>query len=335
MPKFETSSSITAGLQCPTLYKYKYVDLYRTLPTVAMFTGLTIHKGLEGFFSFMSLKESIDKMEKYMDEELPGWTDDQAIAWEKMKVYLECYFLKWSPDDLEGMDIYIEQEFRFKSDLGLEFGGKWDVLIYDPKTMTALIYEHKTTSSKLESEADSYFAKLPLDVQCTIYREAAYQFLTTKECKLVEMPRLMYDVIKTTKSKPKTKKRIVKRKNETDAELLQRKEDAMETVREFGERIRDEYFPKDGESKKYFRHEVPYVASNHKRRLIELTEYAKLLSSKGFQEIRNSTSCGNYGGCAFMDVCLGRERLDDSLKFVKTEEKHPELDGKGNTKIQN
>lgn len=331
-----TASSLTAGFQCPTLYKYKYVDLYRTLPSSAMFTGTLMHKGLEGFFSFLSVEESIDMMEEYAEAQDPGWIKSEPESWEKLKAYIGGYFLHWSPDDLEDMIIFIEQEFSFQygdvdPSLRLEFKGKWDVLIYDPKTMTALIYEHKTTSLKLESETDSYFAKLPMDVQCTIYREAANKFLTACGHKLVEMPRLMYDVIKTSKSCPKAKKSCSRRKGETDEALAERKAEQVETLQEFSDRIRMEYVI--GE-KKYFRHEVPFTTSNHMRRLIELTDYAKLLSRPGFLEIRNSTSCGNYGGCAFIDVCLGRERLDDSMKFIKLEEKHPELDGKGNIKIK-
>ena len=320
---FYTASSLNAGLQCPTLFKYKYIDLYRTPPSPAMFTGSTMHKGLEGFFLGKSFEESCAMMEDYAKSESDGWIEENQANWEKLKIYLHGYFKKWPQDFLKGKIVFVEQEFRFTYNK-LEFGGKWDAVVYDPVEMTAIIYEHKTTSLNLDSEADSYFAKLPLDVQCNIYREAAWKFLTLNEHPLIEMPGLVYDVIKTTKAAPKTKKRIVRRKDETDEDLALRKEESMETFQEFGERISEDYMVVE-DNKKYFQHEIPYVQSNHKRRLFELSEYANLLSNKGFLEIRNSTSCGNYGGCPYMDVCLGRERLDDSLKFTKLEKRHPEL----------
>ena len=325
MIKLYTQSSLNAGLQCPTLYRYKYVDLYRTKPTTAMVNGLTLHDGLEGFFNMKSLEEAIAGMREYVSKELPGWIEDNPEGWIKLKVYLTGYYKNWEKlrtADLKNKIVFTEHEFQFECN-GVMLGGKWDALVYDPETMTAVVTEHKSTGTKLLSEADSYFAKLPLDTQCTIYREAAYQFLTMQGYKLVAMPSVVYDVIRTSKSMPKSKKRIVRRKNETDGELNQRKQDAVENLLEFEMRMTEEYLM--GTEVKYYRYEVPYVASNHKRRLIELTEYAKLLSNKGFLEIRNSTSCGNYGGCPYMDVCIGRERLDDSLKFTKLEGAHPEL----------
>ena len=325
---YYTASSIGTGMQCPKLYKFKYVELYRTKPSIHMFLGTSLHAGLEKFFTGFDYEHAKRHMLKTFEEYEEDNGDDEVNR-ARLRAYLKGYYNRWeSKRDEEVKDsiIFVEQEFQFEHE-GIEFRGKWDALAHDPSTKTATIYEHKTTGLSLESVADPYFDKLPMDIQCTIYREAAFVWLNARGNTLFEMPRLVYDVIKKTKASPKMKKRVVKRKTETEEEFQKRKEEQMETLEEFEERLMESYLNEGP----YFRHEIPLITTHHKRRLSELKEYAKLLSNKGFLEIRNSTSCGNYGGCDFLGVCLGRELLDDSTKIFKQEEKHPELDGKGNT----
>jgi len=330
MSEYYTASSMNTGLQCPKLFNFKYIQLYRTKPTIHLYIGTALHAGLEQFFKGLPYQEAENAMFKSFEEyEYDEGIDE--INRERLRAYLKGYYNCWELERTVGLKdktVFVEQEFQFENQ-ELEFRGKWDALVYDPETKTAIIYEHKTTGLNLESVTDPYFDKLPLDTQCTIYREAAFRWLNANGYPTGEMPRIIYDVIKKTKSSPKMKKRIVKRKTETEEEFADRKAEQMETIQEFGERMMETYM----NTSPYFRHEIPFVFSDHKRRLIELEEYARLLGNKGFLEIRNSTACGNYGGCAFMNVCLGRERLDDSTTLIKQEEKHPELDGKGNTVV--
>ena len=84
---------------------------------------------------------------------------------------------------------------------------------------------------------------------------------------------------------------------------------------------------------RYVRHEAMCTQAQHTQRLMELEEYVNLLKNTGFLEIRNSTSCGNYGGCAFLDICLGASTLDSAMNIEKLEDLHPELEGKKSTWI--
>jgi len=334
-----TASGINAGLACPKLFQWKYVQMYRDKESLAMKVGTLVHKGLEAYWLEKDLFNALMDMQKSYIEDDWWQTDEGNLAYIKCRAYVSGYYARYyGKDKLHTFrlptTVWVEKEFEYTW-ADVTFKGKLDVLIVDHKNGTAMVVEHKTTGSSLEI-GGVYFDRLPMDVQCTIYRQAALELLMedSRTAWDPELPRVVYDVIGTTKSLPKQKtkamggKSVVKRKTETQDEYLQRKADNHETVDEFQMRMLKTY--KDDECAKYLRHEVPSTMQQHTDRLTELCNYVKLLGNKEFLEIRNSTSCGNYGGCSFVDVCLGRERPDDSTKLIKLQESHPELDGKGN-----
>jgi len=357
VPTF-TASSMGTAMSCPRLYKYKYLELYREKGmSPAMKVGILVHKGLEGFWQGRTVNTSIQMMqdEAYSDNgmgQVEWWMSDEGrVAYRKAKAYLIGYYKKYPmPHEIvlgrmeKVFDVYIEKEFAFDIEIAPKvnatFKGKFDVLVHHYQDNRIEVIEHKTTGTTIDTTTGVYFERLPMDVQCTIYREAAFQFMIDKhnsgEACLggVGFPKVdvIYDVINTTKAAPKQKKKIAKRKTETDEEYAQRKEDNQESIEEFYLRMVTYY---EEHPEKYVRHEVPTTFEQHKSRLQELTDYAKTLDTTvGFTEIRNSSSCFNYGGCSFMDICLGRDTLEGSQKFEKIEARHPELDGKGNIKCQ-
>ena len=346
-----TASSISTGMQCPKLYKYKYVEGYRGKATGPMKIGTLTHKGLEEYWLAKSLDEALEAMRimsegsEWDGQEDDWWkSDDGQIAYARCCAYVRGYYAKykdrdlledllWDFDELP-VTIFVEKEFQFKLN-GVNYRGKMDVLIIDHERNEATVIEHKTTSSAVDI-GGNYFRRLPLDIQLTIYRQAALQHL--KERAGAEwdppLPRVIYDVIQTSKSAPRQKTKeegghpVRKRKEETLEEVDARKQANLETLEEFSERMAKEYGDDEGRSSKYVRHETMCTNSQHIQRLIELEEYVSLLENKGFLEIRNSTSCGNYGGCAFLDVCLGVTTLNGALHLEKREVLHPELEGK-------
>jgi hypothetical protein len=345
-----TASSINAGMACPKLYKFKYKDRYRSSQVSGpMNIGILVHKGLEYFWRGQSLENALQAMDR---EALTDWwiADPGRIAFRKAKAYVWGYYQKWDQpggDEYKDFDIYIEQEFQFTLD-GVTWAGKFDALLHDKQNNNVTVLEHKTTATAIDDETSVYFQKLPMDIQCTIYREAALRMCTGdaidhmgRRVKLFggqddysyKLPTVTYDVINTTKSSPKQKKKIAKRKVETDEEYAKRKEENQESMIEFYLRVVNAY---ETNPDKYVRYDIPCTYDQHKIRLQELTRYANLLKDRdkqGFLEIRNSTSCSNYGGCDFLDVCLGRETLAGHPKLMKLDGDHPELDGVGNFKI--
>ena len=328
-----TASSINAGLQCPKLYKFKYIDGYRAGESTPMKIGTLVHKGLESYWLGKDLSNALmDMQDVYMEDD--WWTSgDGLVAYVKCRAYIHGYYKKYYEKDplrtfIRSTTVWTEKEFEFTW-ADVTFKGKLDALVIDHKLGTAQVIEHKTTGTTIEV-GGVYFDRLPMDVQCTIYRQAALEILMEdpRTDWDPELPEVHYDVIGTSRAAPKQIKKIARRKNETDEELAKRKEENQETIKEFEDRMTEIYEWHD--CSKYIRHEVPCTMMQHTNRLTELVEYVKLLENKEFLEIRNSTACGSYGGCSFVDVCLGRGRLDDSTKLVKLENSHPELDGKGN-----
>lgn len=331
-----TASSINAGLQCPKLYKFKYIDGYRAGESTPMKIGTLVHKGLEAYWLGKDLSNALmDMQDVYMEDD--WWTSgDGLIAYVKCRAYIHGYYKKYYKQDplrtfINPTTVWTEKEFKFTW-ADVTFKGKLDVLVIDHKLGTARVIEHKTTGTAIEV-GGVYFDRLPMDVQCTIYRQAALEILNENPSVAwdPELPEVHYDVIGTSRAAPKQKKKIARRKNETDEALENRKADNQETINEFEERMVETYEWHD--CSKYIRHEVPCTMMQHTNRLTELVEYVKLLENREFLEIRNSTACGSYGGCSFVDICLGRGRLNDSAKLVKLEDSHPELDGKGNNYV--
>ena len=156
-----------------------------------------------------------------------------------------------------------------------------------------------------------------MDVQLTLYREAI-----RRKYSLDYIPDAYYDVIITTSSSPSQKKPYVRRrKDESDASVDARKALNQESATEFISRIAPEYL---SDSTKYRRRLVSVTVEEHEERLKELVKMALLIHCKsGYTSVRNTSSCSDFGGCEFLDVCLGRESLD-SPNFMKRDI-HPQL----------
>ena len=342
-----TASSISTGMQCPKLYKYKYVDGYRGKATGPMKIGTLTHKGLEEYWLGKSLDEALEAMrimsegDEWDGQEDDWWrSDDGQIAYARCCTYIRGYYAKhkdrdplWDFHELP-VTIFAEKEFQFKLN-GVNYKGKMDVLIIDHEFNEATVIEHKTTSSSI-GIGGNYFRRLPFDVQLTIYRQAALEHLKERADTKWDppLPRVIYDVIQTSKSSPRQKTKeeggcpVRKRKDETFEEVDARRKANLETLEEFSERMTKDYGDDEDRPSKYVRHEIMSTHAQHIQRLIELEAYASLLENKGFLEIRNSSSCGGYGGCAFLDVCLGTTALDGALYLEKREVLHSELEGK-------
>ena len=334
-----TASSINAGLACPRLYKWKYVDGWNSIPSSAMSVGTLVHKGLEAYWLGKKLSNALQDMWNSTAESDWWQSEEGLIAYAKCGAYIKGYYEKyWGKDPLNTFSghvtVWTEREFEFTY-ADVTFKGKFDVLIIDHENKTAHVIEHKTTSLSLEI-GGVYFDRLPMDVQCTIYRQAALEILMDPSTPSLtndypELPVVTYDVIGTNRGAPKQKtkseggKKVSRLKDETDAELAKRKEDNQETIQEFEQRMTRLY--KDPQIPKYVRHEVACTMLGHTDRLTELVKYTSLLANRGFLEIRNSTSCGNYGGCAFVDTCLGRAQPADSTRLVQKLDVHEELSG--------
>tara|TARA_B100000029_G_scaffold511450_1_gene605517 strand:- start:1033 stop:2157 length:1125 start_codon:yes stop_codon:yes gene_type:complete len=346
-----TASCLNAAMRCGALYDFIYEKGFvssRDKPSLEI--GTMVHKGLEAYWKLFPLEAAHESMRELKKESLYWDTPEGEISFEKCCLYVAGYYNHWSwkadpsktgadrylleadelliedfgPNSLTGKELedFLEDkrsrvELEFKMNIvGLNFAGKIDAVTkIDGKYA---IIEHKTAGSHASNLTSAYWERLPMDVQLTIYREAV-----RRKYSLDYIPDAYYDVIITTSSEPSQKKPYVRRrKDESDDSLAIRKEANRESKAEYILRIAPEYL---SDSIKYRRRLVSVTREEHEERLKELIKMTLLIHCKsGYTSVRNTSSCSDFGGCEFLDVCLGREGLD-SPNFRKRETLHPEL----------
>tara|TARA_R110002051_G_scaffold314371_1_gene391409 strand:- start:5636 stop:6667 length:1032 start_codon:yes stop_codon:yes gene_type:complete len=337
------------------------MDLYRPAAVSGpMLAGSLVHRGLEAFHEGLTYKNALIMMY----ESTVGWhefdvqkhgtivpgdvfdyigdvsyweSEEGRINFSKCKAYVAGYYKRYQSqlEDIQDAKVrwLVEQEFNFKIDTKhgeITIRGKLDAVTGGSEL--PVILEHKTTSLSLESVTGTYFARLPMDIQCTIYREAGWRLGNG-------FPTLVYDVVGTSKASPKQKKKIAKRKSETDDEYAERKAENQESLEEFDERIMEYYLE---HPEKYIRYEVICTEDQHNERLGELKTFMELLEegkkqygpdSSSLFNMRNSSACFNFGGCDYLNVCIGRESLESSEKLIQIENSHPELTASQDTTL--
>jgi hypothetical protein len=305
----------------------------RDKPTLEV--GTMVHRGLESFWKGESYAEAVGAMDALRDRKPLFWeTEEGVLALAKSKLYLWGYYYRWmsSMDDFVEHKTTVEDEFRLKIDK-LSFAGKFDVVTKDANTGRWVIIEHKTAGSHASNITSPYWEKLPMDVQLTLYREAV-----RRRQSLDYVPDVIYDVLITTSSEPSQRKPYVrKRKNESVDSYNARKAGNKENLEEYFERVTPDYYdpPHVAGSAKYIRRRITVTKQEHQERLAEIISMARLLepvplgdygdgeATSPWTHIRNTSSCKDFGGCEFLNVCLSREGLE-SASYMKREI-HPEL----------
>ena len=346
-----TSSSVGTAMSCLRKYNYKYIKQFRELSIgTAAVAGSLSHIGFESFWKGEDLVKAVSNMrlksvghhewdlQRHQDKlgniaDVAFWESEEGmITFSKCKAYVIGYYNEYADEFVKGglETCVTEQEFEFNLG-GHTFKGKWDVFYFD--NGRPVVLDHKTTSVSIETETGVFFERLPMDVQCTIYREAAWRVPNPTGA----FPVVIYDIIASTKSSRKQKKKIAKRKSETDEEYAKRKVENHESLEEYDERVTQTYLTNP---MKYVRYEVLCTISQHEERLQELLTYVGILNTGKIHhpelfEIRNSSSCFNYGGCTYMDVCLGRDSLESSTKLIQIDTNHPELNDKDSLVLPN
>lgn len=306
-----SASGINRFQECTQKYHYEYVDGFEPVAkSTAMTCGTILHVGQEAYWTGSSLEEAIQLMEE--ETKTNGWHEDPLFL-PKVRTYLRGYYNKWRAlDDLE-KDRYhvigIEESFSYPSGVdGALLAGRIDGVLYDSKDDVTIILEHKGTESKLAQEASStYWDKLHMDTQLHLYAD----YLVKKYNRPVQG---LWDVtITSPKSKPAGKKKIAKRKVETPEDFAYRKAENMEDVGEFEARLTATYM---GDPTKYIRRRIPILDHRLERKMAEITLVVHRMQN-GFTPIRNTNACPKFGGCSYMDVCLGYAELKDSPRFQK------------------
>jgi len=314
-----TQSSLNCYMKCPKLYEYRYELHYRTAADIpALLIGTAVHVGIEWFWKGASYHAAMVKVCEYLGKE-PYFSGDGKVDAARISAYIKGYYQRWTKDRENYVVIGVELTFY-------AFGGragKLDVLVRRKSDGQLIIIEHKTAGpySKADEAGSAYWQKLPMDTQVCFYVDAVADITG-------ETPLIMYDVILKTRSSP-LKSKARKKKDETDAEFLARKNADHETLAQYRARVMELY---SAECKvRYFRNIIHLTAEEIALKNEELSVIANQIQDnededgKAKARYRNTSSCNGYGStCEFIGVCVGIEQLDDP-KFMKKETAHEEL----------
>jgi len=333
----ETASSVNTANRCGRLYDYKYLQGYRKNRPAAvnLALGTLVHSGLEYYWNMIGdivdrggsdnfhansggILEALDLSSGSQDADF--WSDEKSDIWKcQATAYLRGYHSKYREKDwTQYHNIRPEFTFIYISEGGKLRVGKMDALMLEGDTY-AVCMEHKTTSdSRINDMLSPYWAKLDIDTQVCVYREALKLIYPDR------LPKMVYDVILKTAKKP-LKGKGTKRKDETVGQLAERRIAGNESLVDYTSRLTEVDYGEGSEA--YVRRELHLLDKDQSKLSSEIDATIELLTVKGFIDRRNPTACTYFGrSCDFLGVCSGRERIDDEGLFSSKATKHMELE---------
>jgi len=318
--KHYSATSTSRFLECEQKFHYEYVQGYRSIGKGGgLKTGIIMHIAEEAYWRKETIDRAIDLAEKAAA--LEGWSQEDPLFMARIRAYIQGYYHRWAEQD---KDTFLnperysilgwELEFEYMID-GNRFIGKMDAVLHDIDRDIILLVEHKNTSRKNSQDlSSSYYQILPMDTQLNIYADYLY--------KTYNLPvHVLYDVVTTSPAtKPGGKKKIARRKSETNEEFQQRKIDNIESVDDFEKRMVHNY---TNTPINFTRKEIPILGHTRDRKIAEIAQIVIQINELGRTErppVRNTNSCSNYGGCEFFNCCIGTERVEESHKFTNIKE---------------
>ena len=301
-----TASRLRDARSCQRLHKFKYVDGYRPAEEAeTLYFGKLVHVGLEEWWACPNPDQRLDAALAAMQAAGPSDEFDAARA----RAMLVGYDSRWHDQELKvvGVEVEFKTELR-NPETGAAsrtwaLAGKIDAIAELPDGRVVLV-EHKTSSEDL-SPGGSYWARLKLDGQISMYYEGARSLgLDVQGC--------IYDVL----GKPAQRPLKVNQKRKVD-----------ETPDEFYARVAEAIAVAPAEY--YRRGEVVRLEDEMREAMADVWQIGRMLhenEARGFFP-RYVESCFKYGrACPFLPVCVGEASLD-SYHYRKAGDVHPELEG--------
>lgn len=335
--KVVTNSQLTTFRRCQREHDFVYQQGYRSVEDAeALRFGDLWHRGLEALFRGEGLERAI---------EVATAGADNPYEAAKLRVLLTGYEARWSMADLGDEVVGVEETFYaplINPETGHAstkycLGGKLDV------RLRRSFMEHKTTSDDI-GMGSLYWRALTLDSQVSTYYAGSRQLGT-------EPQRCIYDVVKKPTIRPKQvpvlddsgfkvvldangQRVYCKTPNKGGPKPRETADTAQgyvlqtrdETPAEFEARLAEDVMANPDA---YFaRGEVVRLEHELKEAMQDMWDTVRQMREAQLagRAPRNSAACRRYSGtCAFFDHCTGTVSLDDTSRFVKLEDPHPEL----------
>lgn len=298
-----TASRLRDARSCQRLHKLKYLDGYRPAEDAATLSfGKLVHLGLEAWWSCTAPQDRLGAA----FAALTGDADPFDMA--RARAMLTGYDTRWGDQVMKVVGVEVEfQTEMHNPETGAAsrtwaLAGKIDAIAELPDGRLMLV-EHKTSSEDI-APGSSYWARLRLDSQISIYYEGARSLgLDVQGC--------IYDVLGKPALRP-LKVNQKRKVDETPAEFFARCAEAIAT-----------------EPNAYLqRGEVVRLEAEMSEAMADVWQMGRMLRENEIAERfpRNVDSCFKFGrACPFWAACSGEASLDSPL-YRRSENVHPELE---------
>lgn len=352
-----TSSRLKTLRECLRKHLYKYVLRIRTPATDVMAFGTVGHSALEAYFR--AWQTGADRLAAALAVVAASAlsTFDRI----KLRTLLCAYDLRWGSEPWDVLAV--EVEFRYEL-AGYLIGGKIDAIVRDQTDGRVYVLEHKTTGVDA-SLGSAYWEKLAIDTQVSIYVDGAtmlgheiagciydvikrpdHEPLSATPADKREYTRgkgckgcggKVADGIQGSGKSAATTSGVcalckgtgwrLDDSGQPEAPRLYAKMRAAdETVEQFEDRLVETIAANpDGF---LLRGTVVRLDAEIPRMREDLIEQIKIERAAHLLGAapRNPEACSRYGRlCEFFDACVGRESIDNQLRFPRNDTVHPEL----------
>jgi hypothetical protein len=329
-----STSEMRAFQRCEREHAHLYTLGYKPVERAhALRFGSLIHAALESWWLWREdagmgrLDAALTKIAHAIQED-----DCRVDEFDRVRVeeLIRGYHAEWADVSLEM--IAVEAEFTTPiadpdtgDELpGIVLGGKIDALARDNDGYVWVV-EHKTAT---DPGAGVYWARLSLDLQCSVYLLGA-QALGFK-------PKgVLYDVIGKPKISPlKATPEDQRKYRKADGGLYAGQREADETPEEFRRRVAE--LVRTAQSPLLRRGRVvrfpadELAAARDICVLARRIAAAKLRAVRGEYVLRNPDACSRYGRmCEFFGPCTNAADINNPLLFRRSKSVHEELSGEG------
>lgn len=341
-----TSSSLKTGRGCKRKFEIEYERGYRPLREEDyFFFGSLGHGGLQAWWEAMKAGKP---QEEWLNDALAAVANTpDPFDLAKAQVLLTGYHFRWKDEPFDVLEV--ESTFRIPlinpatgaKSRTWELGGKIDVLVRDRRDGLVKLVEHKFSSEDI-SPGSTYWKRLTMDGQVSTYFDGGQSF--TEE----PIAECLYDVILKPGQKPSTTIPVldadeVKIVLDANGERVRTKDgkkwrETADKEQGFVLQVRnetpDEYRDRlaaliEADPNKFFaRGVVVRIGEELDEHRFDTWQTAKEIHEyqRAGRFPRNPDHCTKWGStCPYWDVCTGVASLEDTSRFRKVDDVHPEL----------
>lgn len=346
-----TASRAKVGRACKRKHHLMYDLGYRpAVEAETLFFGSLFHDGMEAWWRAMQAGVQIGTCLalalKAMDAKNATAKEPDPYVLAKACAMMIGYHERWKDEPLEvlGVEESFELQLVNPETNGVsrtwKLGGRLDVRVRDLRDGLLKVMEHKTSSEDI-TPGSAYWKRLRMDSQVSIYYDGhavlagelpaacLYDVALKPLLKPGNIPDLDADGVKVVvdANGNRVKTKDGKRWRQTaDAELGYTVVARPETPDEYGKRILAAIT--ENPEKFYARGEVVRLESELDEARFDLWSLGKEIREGQVADRypRNPDACNLYNRtCPFFEVCTGEATLDDTTRFTRLSNVHPEL----------